>query len=638
MADQALSVVPDPKPQGRSKWRDRIDSIWNALSGFGNPDKDKGAAGRPAPFIPLHRSELRNLYRCNGHARRWVDVIPDEGTRKGWSVNVILDPGTDDGEQVEAEDASAGLDAMHEEDRRLRIWSRVGDAWRWARRDGGAWLFVITDEDFTEGETGDRLAEPLNPDGLRRVSNLVLLTDDDVSVASYEGDLHSEGYRQPKIYHVTLDTSGDLERTGVSLTGASVRVHASRMIYIAGATVDPRQRFENGGTDDSILQAAWDQIRNLTTIEQAGANLAQEMHLHVMKIGGLATLQAQDQLALLEGRMRLIAKSKASTGLIVMGDEEEYQTLAASVTGFREFQGTAKDALAAVAGIPQTILFGQAPGGLSTDDGAGRDQMNTLISTVQWHRLKAPLVQLYTILFAQSEGPTQGTIPDQWDLIFNPVSELSATDQAGLEKTHAETDAIRITSQVVTPEHVTQSRFGPAGYQDQLAAVPEDEDLEATAFAELERLRAEDPVALPEPVVDPEAEPLDPEAEPVEPEGDVPAEPAANTALNGAQVQAALQIVDKVVAGTLTEAMAIQMLMAFFNLDRDTAANMLAGHDTLDTPTGAQDAAGDADADAGGPSGPDDDGPPQGPPVGEDDDDTPDDDTPDDEDQPDDEG
>lgn len=502
-------------------WRERLDSIVNALSGFGDPTKDKGASARPSAYLPLTPRELRDLYRCNGHARRWVDVIADEGTRKGWRIDVQKD----DGEQALDEDKSAGLDAMHDEDKRLQIWGKVGDALRWARRDGGAWILLVTNEDFAGDDTGlgERLAEPLDLDTLTSIDNLVILTKEDVDVFSWDGDLRSEGYRTPKIYNVTLDSSGDIEdTTNTSFSGVSRKIHRSRMIYFAGSKVDPRQRFTNGGIDDSILQASWDQIRNLTTIEQAGANLAQEMHLHVMRIGGLSQLQAQDQLQLLEGRMRLIAKSKASTGLIVMGDDEDYQTLAASVSGFREFQGTAKDALAAVAGIPQTILFGQAPGGLSTDDGAGREQMNTLIATVQWHRLREPLIELYTALFSQSDGPSSGTVPESWDLSFNPVSTPTDQEQANLEKTHAETDAIRIQTQVVTPEHVAESRFGETGYQNQLGAVDLD-DLEASAFRELEALQAElDQTKAMVPPESPLDEPGEAEEVPEGMEGDEP--------------------------------------------------------------------------------------------------------------------
>lgn len=55
--------------------------------------------------------------------------------------------------------------------------------------------------------------------------------------------------------------------------------------------------------------------------------------------------------------------------------------------------------------------------------------------------------------------------------------------------------------------------------------------------------------------------------------------PASETALNGAQVAAALTIVEKVVNGGLTPEMGRAMLMEFFNLSASAANNILKGHE-----------------------------------------------------------
>lgn len=61
---------------------------------------------------------------------------------------------------------------------------------------------------------------------------------------------------------------------------------------------------------------------------------------------------------------------------------------------------------------------------------------------------------------------------------------------------------------------------------------------------------------------------------------EAPAEqPKAATALNGAQVQAAVEIVEKVVSGALTPEMARAMLIEFFNLSASAANNILRGHE-----------------------------------------------------------
>ena len=69
--------------------------------------------------------------------------------------------------------------------------------------------------------------------------------------------------------------------------------------------------------------------------------------------------------------------------------------------------------------------------------------------------------------------------------------------------------------------------------------------------------------------------------------------PASESALNGAQVAAALQIVEKVVAGSLTPQMGRAMLMEFFNLSAQAAGNILQGHEDA-VPEGEASGAGEA--------------------------------------------
>ena len=106
---------------------DRLDSIANVLTGLGTSG-DKGAQGRPdLTRRTLSFRELRCLYAFNGYAARFVDIVPDDATRKGWDV--LADDGV--------------VDVMEAEDKRLGLSSKVADAHRWARLDGGAALLLV---------------------------------------------------------------------------------------------------------------------------------------------------------------------------------------------------------------------------------------------------------------------------------------------------------------------------------------------------------------------------------------------------------------------------------------------------------------------------------------------------------------
>jgi hypothetical protein len=99
------------------------------------------------------------------------------------------------------------------------------------------------------------------------------------------------------------------------------------------------------------------------------------------------------------------------------------------------------------------------------------------------------------------------------------------------------------------------------------------------------------PGAMPEAMLTPAMPALEapPEAIDVQPETATPVAPEANaadTALNGAQVQAALGIVQQVAAGQLPRDAALGMLQAFFNLDASRAEQVMGsvGRGFLPTP------------------------------------------------------
>jgi hypothetical protein len=190
---------------------------------------------------------------------------------------------------------------------------------------------------------------------------------------------------------------------------------------------------------------------------------------------------------------------------------------------------------------------------------------------------------VYEVLFAAKAGPTDGSVPGEWAVNFNPLDEPTEAEQAANRKLIGETDAIYIAAQVYTPEHVAESRFGDKGYQTELLPVTVDDTDEG--FAALERARAElaAPTELPD--VEPDVEPTEDEplAEAdIEP-GTGPAATAATaagvdvqkTALNGAQVTAAAGLVASVAEGALPRDAVLGMLQVFFNLSTDEAADIM---------------------------------------------------------------
>ena len=153
--------------------------LTNALSGFGTVN-DKGAAARPnTARMPLNERELEALYLYV--CRRLVDIVPDDATRKGGSID---DP------EVEGH-------PFTEEDKRLEVWSRLWEADVLSRVFGRSAIWMVVDE---EGDPD--LSEPLDPEKVTRVHNLVALEKREYAVVDYDRDPKSPRYRQASHYQI----------------------------------------------------------------------------------------------------------------------------------------------------------------------------------------------------------------------------------------------------------------------------------------------------------------------------------------------------------------------------------------------------------------------------------------------------
>lgn len=459
----------------------RLDSIANALTGLGTAG-DKARQGRAQPPERLRLAELTWLYEGNGYCTRVVDVVADDATRKGWAVT-----GDD------------RLEAVSDEDRRLRVQFAVGEALRWARLYGYALVLPVM-----EGGNDDDLASPLDPEvpgAVGRVVRLVVLDALEAVPLEYETDPRSRHYRRPRLWSVTPSVPSG----GV----VSLEVHADRVIYVPGRLLPPSRR--HAGTDASVLQAVWDLIRSRTTVDQAVAVMAHEMKTDTLKIAGLANLTTGAEVEeFYRTKVNLIQTARSILNMTILDEGDELTTSTLSATGVKDIDALTRASLAAVAGIPQTLLFGDSPGGLNADGESGRLWWYAAIGSVQERILRDPLEYLYTLILAQDhvDGAAEGDGGDGagagWSLTFRPLESESNATQAVTRKTIAETDAIYVTAGVYTAEHVARSRFGDAGYQTDLDAVDLDDldggpDLDdpADATAALEALTGRVGAAVP---------------------------------------------------------------------------------------------------------------------------------------------
>lgn len=438
--------IVDPGPAQSLSTRYDGASIVNAFTGLGG-GADKGSSARPNPCIlPLSIDELRILYRHNGLARRLVDLRAQRACRRGWTVP---DVGS--------------------EDQRFAIPARVHEAMRWADLYGGSLLVPITIDDIPpvfRGNPTAWLAQPLDLARVGRVAALHVFDALEATPLRWDRDLASPTFRLPASWRI-------------SSPGFYAEVHASRVVHVRGAPRPPSElQWSTVSTlpDDPYLQAIWDEIRRVTETMNGGAAIAQELRGAVLSLEGLSARMTGDESVAIQTQLELMKLGDGLLGMKVIGTGDKFESYSNAPTGFSDLSGGAWEALSAATGIPQVILTGDSPSGLSSDGESSHEGFRQLISAYQeTHRPE--IERVYEILYAAQDGPTGGVIPDpaERQLVFAALDEPDEASMAATRLVVAQADVANIGAGVYTAADVARSRFGAEGYSfDLLPVTPPD--------------------------------------------------------------------------------------------------------------------------------------------------------------------
>jgi phage-related protein (TIGR01555 family) len=417
-------------------------SILNNMTSLGGPG-DKGTAARPNPYVlPLSLFELRALYVYNGISRRIVDLIPQRACRRGWSVP-----------DLEAED------------QRLRVHERIFEGMVWSRTYGASLVVPITEDDVPPAFRSRPdlwLQEPLDLERVGAVRALHTFDGIEAKVMRWDLDPSSPTFRLPLLWRI-------------GTVGFQQTIHASRVIFFRGNRRPPSESRGSWGTgngfpDDSVLQVIWDQLRNLGDVLNAGAVMANELREAVLKLSGLSARMTGDDAANLQTQLQLMSQARGLLGYTLIGEGDDFQSRSNPPTGYDQLSAAAWEALAAVTGIPQVILCGTTPSGLSNSEESSHEGFRQLVSSYQEEK-RYEIERLYSIVYAAQDGPTGGTAPDEWTLSFHSLDEPDEQSLAETRLVVAQTDQILISAGIVRASDVTASRYGASGYQFELDEV-----------------------------------------------------------------------------------------------------------------------------------------------------------------------
>lgn len=401
----------------------RHDSIANLISGLGTR-RDSATQARPTLEHRLTALECKVLWTQNDLARRIVDEVVEDAVRGGWSAY--------------------GADGGLLDDGQLRVGTHLRDAGIKARRDGTAFVWMVTDR-------GGRGTEFPIDDGESPV-NLVVFDRDEVTPYEWDNDPRSTHYDQPLTYQITPHNNVGF----VEAEYQAIIVHRSRLLRLDGNPLPDELDNYDEGYGDSVLQSVWGAIRNFTQTEQAIANIVQRFETATISIAGLAEVNSSEEgQELLQRRMRLFQQSISMLNAAIVDKDagEDYTRKFATVNGLDTIWDRLAHSVSKAAKMPMTQLFGMSPSGLSSDDESGKANWRKQVATFQTEQFHDNLVRFYRALHGE----------EAVEIEFSPLDETTAGEEAEIRERESKTLTAYVQAGILSPQQARE-KLEATGY------------------------------------------------------------------------------------------------------------------------------------------------------------------------------
>lgn len=508
--------IPDAALTGQA----RADEWLNIITGQGQKGRDKRTA---AQFIcePVTHEEARHLWRGDDIAKKVIESLPKAMVREGFTVK------TEDKEEMAR--ISKSLRKLSRAYVRAKMYEIAY---------GGAAIWPV----INDGAANP--AEPLRTQAIAKISSWQVFEPRELIPATWYVDPSSDKYGTPETYRVVAITSGG---SGFALT---TTIHESRLLIFPGVMVSREYpQVETWGWGDSRLTLIRSVLRDFHLSWASVAALLADFAQGVFKYKGLTEMLVKKQDEIVKRKMGIMDYSRSVMQALTIDAEDDFERKSTPMSGAPEILVNFTSRLAAAANMPVTKLMGVSPAGMNaTGESDTRGWYETVAEEQEADReLFEDAVRLVML---SKDGPTKGVEPKNWTLEFLPLWAPSAKEQAETRLLVAQTDQILVDTQQATGDELALSHYGGDEYSPDVHI----------DFAEREKQKkaGEDLLAAGA-------------AGGLGATGDVQAE-----ALNGAQIAAALSIMEKVAAKLIPrDGAAVLVKLAFPTVSPEVATGLL---------------------------------------------------------------
>ena len=398
----------------------RADGYVNLMNRYGtSKDATEHYQFAPEPDIP--DDSLTLLYEGNGLFAKVIDAPAEEAIKHGFTLEDVSD------QEVE----TFYQEALDELD-----WEEVAmTGIKWARLFGGAIAVMLIND-------GGGLEESLNWKRIKsiddiRVYDRSVVTPDFSTLFSYDPrhPFSTRGSRlgMPEFYRVN------------SRYGSFV-VHESRCLVFQNGVLPENASntiYQFWGMPEYVrIHRA---LRDAEVAHGSGPKMLDRSVQPVYKMKDLAALLATEEgESQVLKRLQVIDMARGLLNSLVIDNEgEDYDFKSFQYTGVADVIDATCNFLSALTNIPQSILFGRAPQGMSDTGEADQENWYSYNGRIQKRMLKSNLRYLLSIIF--QAGVYTGEVDEvpKIKIKFNPLKTLSDSEQAELDNKKASTALIK---------------------------------------------------------------------------------------------------------------------------------------------------------------------------------------------------
>lgn len=539
----------------------RLDGWANLLTNVGVEGRDKRIGHKYYGADRVSVDTARELWAGDPEVARLIERPAEDATREGFELEI---PGDEEGARK-----------VSDEWRRLGLVDKVEKCLQYRRAYGGGALLVGVDDGVTD------LRMPLVEERVRGVRFLLEIEARELTPSYYYADPLAPKFGEVAIWRFTPSGVGT-PVPGEAFRFGDIEIHESRLVIFDGIRTTRQTGWTGSlpGWGDSILTRVWAAIRDFAAAFDASGLLVQDFAMAVHKIKGLAGVLAQDKGAAFRTRMQLMALTKSTLGMTLIDADEDYVRTATPVTGLPELLRLQMERVASAAEMPVTLYWGISPGGLNA---TGESDMRGYYDRTKSMQMRhiCPHLERISTLIARGLGVK---IAEDKRLCVtpNPLWQQSELEQAQARGVQATTDVAYCGIGILTPDEVRASRFGSGkfSYETSIEDEADDTELPELGDEDIEAMGGA-PKSLPNPgtaLPNPGTAPTLPGA------GAPPPVDAAKAAFNGAQVAAMVDIAKAVALGEIARETGLEILVAAFPVDAETAARMLPEGFKVDPP------------------------------------------------------